>query len=233
MSTCIVRGRVGCQPGAPDVGVTPVRAGPGVGVCVAAYFIGGIVGVMPRRSDSREQMIKAGRRLYSARGYVGTAFSDVLAESGAPRGSVYFHFPGGKDEFAGEVVVAHGRSANAGLARLAAACSTPQQLLVGYLEAARDHAVATGYREGCPIGAVVLEGAHASPALLASAREALASSIALLAGLLVERGAGEADAHRWATAAITGFEGALIVSRALRDPAPFDSLIDSLRLVTA
>jgi TetR/AcrR family transcriptional regulator, lmrAB and yxaGH operons repressor len=188
---------------------------------------------MPRRSDSREQMIKAGRRLYSARGYVGTAFSDVLAESGAPRGSVYFHFPGGKDEFAGEVVAAHGRSANARLARLAATCATPQELLVNYLENARDHAVATGYQEGCPIGAVVLEGAHASPELLTSAANALTSSIAVLATLLMERGAAEADAHRWATAAITGFEGALIVSRALRDPAPFDSLIDSLRLAAA
>jgi TetR/AcrR family transcriptional regulator, lmrAB and yxaGH operons repressor len=161
---------------------------------------------------------------------VGTAFPDVLAECGAP---VYFHFPGGKDEFAREVVASHGRSAQARLARLAAACSTPQELLVAYLETARDHAIATGYRDGCPIGAVALEGAHASPELLASAGEALASSIAVLAALLVERGAGAADAHRWATAAITGFEGALIVSRALSDPAPFDSLIDSLRSVSS
>ncbi|MEM5425268.1 TetR/AcrR family transcriptional regulator [Paraburkholderia ferrariae] len=184
---------------------------------------------MPRHTDSREQMIKAGRRLYSVRGYAGTAFSDVLAESGAPRGSVYFHFPGGKDEFAAEVVAAHNRSAQARLARLAVTCSTPQDLLVAYLKGARDYTVATDYREGCPIGAVILESAQASPELLASAGQAMASSIALLAGLLVERGACEADAHRWATAAITAYEGALIVSRALHDPAPFDSLIDSLR----
>ena len=174
-------------------------------------------------------MIKAGRRLYSARGYVGTAFSDVLAESGAPRGSVYFHFPGGKDQFASEVVAAHARSAQAQMARLAATCSTPQELIVTYLTAARDRAVSTGYQEGCPLGAVVLEGAHASSELLASASTALSSSIAVLAGLLVERGAAEANAHRWATATVTAFEGALIVARALRDPAPFDSLIDSLR----
>jgi TetR/AcrR family transcriptional repressor of lmrAB and yxaGH operons len=188
---------------------------------------------MPRRSTKREEMIQAGRRLYGARGYVGTAFSDVLAETGAPRGSVYFHFPGGKDEFAREVVAAHGRSTDARLARLAAGCATPQELLVAFLQRARDHAVATGYEEGCPIGAVILEAAHASPELLASAGQATASSIAVFAGLLVERGAGEEDAHRWATAAITGFEGALIVSRALRDPAPFDSLIDSLRQAAA
>jgi AcrR family transcriptional regulator len=188
---------------------------------------------MAPRSTKREEMIQAGRRLYGARGYVGTAFSDVLAETGAPRGSVYFHFPGGKDEFAREVVAAHGRSTDSRLARLAAGCATPQELLVAFLQGARDHAVATDYKEGCPIGAVILEAAHASPELLASAGQATASSIAVFAGLLVERGAGEDDAPRWATAAITGFEGALIVSRALRDPAPFDSLIDSLRQAAA
>ncbi|MBV8663454.1 MAG: TetR/AcrR family transcriptional regulator [Hyphomicrobiales bacterium] len=174
-------------------------------------------------------MIKAGRRLYSVRGYLGTAFSDVLAESGSPRGSVYFHFPGGKDEFAGEVLAAHTRSAQAQLARMAAACTTPQQLIVAYLEAARDRAAATDYREGCPIGAIILESAQASPELLKSTGTAMSTTIALFAGLMVERGADEADAHRWATAVMVAYEGALIVSRALRDPSPFDALIDAMR----
>jgi len=187
---------------------------------------------MPRRTDSKNEMIKAGRRLYSARGYVGTAFSDVLSESGAPRGSVYFHFPGGKDEFAREVVAAHSRWSKSRMARLAASCSTPQQLLVAYLQTARDHAVATGYKEGCPIGAVVLEAAHASPELLAVAGQSLATSIAVMTALLVERGADEHDAQQWATAAVTGFEGALIVARALQDPSPFDAIIDTLRRAT-
>lgn len=174
-------------------------------------------------------MIKAGRRLYSARGYVGTAFSDVLAESGAPRGSVYFHFPGGKDEFAAEVVTTHSRSEEARLTRLAATCETPQELVIAFLTAARDHAASTGFREGCPIGAVILESCHTSPALFESAATAIETSIDSFTSLLVERGAKEPDARRWATAAVTGFEGALIVSRAMDDPAPFDSLIELIQ----
>ncbi len=175
-------------------------------------------------------MIMAGRRLYSARGYVGTAFSDVLAESGAPRGSVYFHFPGGKDEFAGEVIAAHHQSEQARLTRLAAACETPRELVIAFLTRARDYAVSTDFREGCPIGAVILESSHTSPALFESAATAIEGSIDFFATLLVERGATEPDARRWATTAITGYEGALIVSRAMDDPAPFDSLIELMRL---
>jgi TetR/AcrR family transcriptional regulator, lmrAB and yxaGH operons repressor len=175
-------------------------------------------------------MIKAGRRLYSVRGYADTAFSDVLAESGAPRGSVYFHFPGGKDEFAAEVVAAHRRSEEVRLAKLAAACKTPRELVVAFLTAARDYAVSTGFREGCPIGVVILESSHTSPALFQSTAAAVEASIDSFATLLVERGATEPNGRRWATAAITGYEGALIIARAMKDPAPFDSLIELIQL---
>lgn len=60
---------------------------------------------MAARSDSKDRMITAARRLFREHGYTGTAMSDVIAESQAPRGSLYFHFPGGKEELATEVVL--------------------------------------------------------------------------------------------------------------------------------
>src|SRR5260370_126560 len=63
---------------------------------------------MPRRSDSRSRMVEAASELFRRRGYHGTAFSDVVRESGAPRGSIYFHFPGGKQELAREAVALAG-----------------------------------------------------------------------------------------------------------------------------
>jgi len=43
-------------------------------------------------SDSKERMIAAARRMFREYGYLGTALSDVVTESAAPRGSIYFHF---------------------------------------------------------------------------------------------------------------------------------------------
>ena len=63
---------------------------------------------MPRRSDSRVRMIEAAVELFRRKGYHATAFSDVVRESGAPRGSIYFHFPGGKEELAGAATEAAG-----------------------------------------------------------------------------------------------------------------------------
>src|SRR3982074_2176127 len=63
---------------------------------------------MPRRSDSRARMVEAAFDLFRKRGYHATAFSDVVRESGAPRGSIYFHFPGGKQELAREATARAG-----------------------------------------------------------------------------------------------------------------------------
>src|SRR6478752_7627301 len=59
---------------------------------------------MPRRTDSRSRMIHAAAELFRQRGYHATTFSDVVRDSGAPRGSTYFHFPGGKAELAREAI---------------------------------------------------------------------------------------------------------------------------------
>src|SRR6185437_741270 len=63
--------------------------------------------VMGRRSDTRQKIVQAARQLIRERGYNATAFSDVLELSGAPRGSVYYHFPGGKTQLAMEAAEAH------------------------------------------------------------------------------------------------------------------------------
>jgi hypothetical protein len=48
-----------------------------------------------QRSDTKARMVQAAEQLLRERGHDATAFADVLERSGAPRGSVYFHFPAG------------------------------------------------------------------------------------------------------------------------------------------
>src|SRR5947207_14909068 len=54
-------------------------------------------------TDTRTRMIEATALLIRQRGYHGTSLNDILSASGAPRGSLYFHFPGGKDQLVVEV----------------------------------------------------------------------------------------------------------------------------------
>ena len=104
---------------------------------------------MPKKTDSKERMVVAARRLFREHGYLGTALSDVVTESAAPRGSIYFHFPGGKEELAIEVTLLHASDRIAQINRAAAAATSAAQLIEIYMGSERDDLVASGYREGC------------------------------------------------------------------------------------
>jgi TetR/AcrR family transcriptional regulator, lmrAB and yxaGH operons repressor len=53
-------------------------------------------------TDTRDRLLDAASRLIQQRGYHGTSVSEILEESGAPKGSLYFHFPGGKNQLVTE-----------------------------------------------------------------------------------------------------------------------------------
>lgn len=59
---------------------------------------------MDNKIDTRGKFIKTASRLFQLQGYQGTGLNEILRESGAPRGSLYHHFPNGKEELALEAI---------------------------------------------------------------------------------------------------------------------------------
>lgn len=190
------------------------------------------MGDMPKRSDSKERMIAAARRLFREHGYFGTALSDVVAESSAPRGSLYFHFPGGKEELATEVALLHSADAIAHINRAAGTTGTAAELIAAFLGRPRDELIASDYREGCAVAPIVIESTPASAQLTDTARRGFQDLIATLAARLNEKGIPESQARQLALNAVTAMEGALILSRVLRSPEPFDAAIAELAAST-
>src|SRR5260370_25634346 len=64
---------------------------------------------MTPRTQTRERLLHAAAGLFRSQGYASTGLSQVLAEGGAPKGVLYFHFPGGKEQLAAEAVALAGR----------------------------------------------------------------------------------------------------------------------------
>jgi TetR/AcrR family transcriptional regulator, lmrAB and yxaGH operons repressor len=183
---------------------------------------------MPKKSDSKDRMIAAARRLFREHGYLGTALSDVVTESAAPRGSLYFHFPGGKEELASEVTLLHAGDHIAHINRAAASTSTAGQLIAAVIGRVRDELISSNYREGCAVAPIVLESTPASDQLSDATRRAFQDMIATLAARLTEKNVPASRATGLATQAWTSVEGALILSRVLRSPEPFDLAIAQL-----
>jgi len=186
------------------------------------------MGDMPKKSDSKDRMIAAARRLFRERGYLGTALSDVVTESAAPRGSLYFHFPGGKDELASEVSLLHTGDHIANINRAAAATTTAAQLIEAFIGRIRDELIASNYREGCAMAPIVIESTPASEQLGDVTRRGFQDMIATLAARLTEKNIPASRASQLATQAWSSVEGALILGRVLRSPEPFDLAIAQL-----
>lgn len=187
-----------------------------------------MLGDMPKKTDSKERMIAAARRLFREHGYLGTALSDVVAESAAPRGSIYFHFPGGKEELATEVTLLHASHRIADINRAAANTRTAAELISAFVGRERDDLVSSNYREGCAIAPIVIESTPASDQLSDATRRAFQDLITTLAARLTEKGLTHDRAVRLATNVWSSVEGALILGRVLRSPEPFDSAITQL-----
>ncbi|WP_166905129.1 TetR/AcrR family transcriptional regulator [Mycobacterium sp. DL440] len=171
----------------------------------------------------RERMVASAALLIRERGAHPTAIADVLAHSGAPRGSAYHYFPGGRTQilceaidYAGDYVVT----------RLAEADSAAA-LLDGMIAMYRKQLLGSDFRAGCPVVAVAVEAgdpqqADAPDPVLERAGAAFTRWTGLIADRLRGDGAGPDRADELAMLILTAIEGAIVVARATRDVKPLD-----------
>ena len=183
---------------------------------------------MPRRTDSRSRMIHAASELFGQRGYHATAFSDVIEGSGAPRGSIYFHFPGGKHELAQEATALAGDEIEVTVAEAASRSSDPASLIRALAEGMVQRLEASDYKHGCSIATMVLELAPYDEELTVEFDKVFARWRAALVGCFENWGISADSGVALADLVMSGFEGALILSRAARSPEPFWRTVDVL-----
>jgi TetR/AcrR family transcriptional regulator, lmrAB and yxaGH operons repressor len=168
---------------------------------------------------SRVSMISSAAALIGARGLSGTSFSDVLADSGAPRGSIYHHFPGGKKQLAGDVI-AWTSEQILGYQRGCPAVSAGG-VLAWFIDLWRQSVLASGGCGGCPVAGVAMDADDDE--LTIAARAAFASWTALLAGQLLATGVPADRARPIASMALTAMEGALVMCRVERSVEPLET----------
>ncbi|MEV8610921.1 TetR family transcriptional regulator [Amycolatopsis sp. NPDC051373] len=183
---------------------------------------------MVRRSDTKRRMIGAARQLIREHGYHSMALSDVVERSASPRGSVYYHFPQGKVQMAAEAAEAHTREQVDLINQLAGEATSAEDLVRAYVELAREGMLTSGYGRGCTIAPLVLEVGETSEELGAASRRAFVLMTETLALQLMVLGAEAADARELSHATVAGVEGAMVTSRALRSPEPFNAIRDTV-----
>ncbi len=179
-------------------------------------------------SDVRDRMIAGAARLLAQHGLQATSFSTVLAASGAPRGSIYHHFPGGKDEL---IIAAIGATEQyvVGLLDFPPG-TTVRQVIESFLGAWRMLLTAADFHAGCALVAVTV--AAETDGVRERAAQGFGTWRTALANALHRAGMGAAVADATAALLLSACEGAVVMSRAERDLGPFDTVAESLLAYT-
>ncbi|OBH61558.1 TetR/AcrR family transcriptional regulator [Mycobacterium sp. E2479] len=176
----------------------------------------------------RERMVASAALLIRERGAHATAISDVLEHSGAPRGSAYHYFPGGRTQllceavdYAGEHVAAVITGADGGL-----------QLLDVLIDKYRRQLLDSDFRAGCPIVAVSVEAGeqHDTQRMVIGRAAAVFNRWSdLIAARLIADGISPERARELAVLVPASLEGAIVLARVRRDLMPLDVVHRQLR----
>jgi TetR/AcrR family transcriptional regulator, lmrAB and yxaGH operons repressor len=163
-------------------------------------------------------MIEQAVLLLAKKGLQGASFSEVLDASGAPRGSLYHHFPGGKDELVLEALTLAGDRAIGVLDALEGRPAA--EVARTFLGLWRGLLVQSDFGAGCAVAAVT--AATDSAVLREKAAQVFRSWRTRLAQRLADGGVDGGRAPALAASLIAACEGAVAIARAERSLEPFD-----------
>jgi TetR/AcrR family transcriptional regulator, lmrAB and yxaGH operons repressor len=169
---------------------------------------------MAKVSSAREDMLSAAVDLFGERGYEGVGVAELLEKSGAPRGSLYFHFPGGKQQIGAEVVARVGDQVAMRFRGLHESGVDMRTFIETVFKTTAKESKARGYTASCPMAAIATGFGNADEKLAAAVRGAFASWEHEIRTAAEARGMSAGNATTFASAMLTAMEGAFIISKA-------------------
>jgi TetR/AcrR family transcriptional repressor of lmrAB and yxaGH operons len=181
-----------------------------------------------KRGDTRTKMLISAAEVMRERGAAGVTIDEVLTRSGAPRGSVYYHFPDGRNQILTEALRYAG---DAITADIDAAGRGAKVLLRQFVEFWERVLADSDFNAGCPVVAAAIGSADDDVLLAAEARRIFAHWRTALTWAFVADGFLESDADSLAVMSIAALEGAVVLCRSLRGSDPLRKVYEQLEFL--
>ena len=166
---------------------------------------------------TRDRILKAAKHLFQRRGYYAVGTAEILAASHAPKGSMYHHFPDGKEQIAIEAVKTIRNDVLAAMRLLEekelSAADSVRALAKGMAQWLKD----SNYREGTMLASTTVGSVPDLPKLHAALKEAFDDWRAQIVKLLTSEGWTKPSATAMAQTLLAGIEGAMILARIDQD----------------
>ena len=187
---------------------------------------------MPRTASaapprSRDRMLETAIDLMRGFGLAGAGINDIVRESGAPKGSVYHFFPGGKAQIAEEALAVYAERVRDFLAAALARGDSPPEKVRALFDAFARRVREGGFRRSCAVGAVSLDLGSADLDGLQPQVAAIFSTWTDTIAAAFDLGS-PARTRAFAGLLLTTIEGAYVRARAERSARPFTEAGDWL-----
>ena len=167
-------------------------------------------------STTKARLLETAAELFRRQGYASTGLKQLTTQAGAPFGSLYHHFPGGKDELA-EAVIRDSAGYYSDLAlRSFDATLDPPDMVRAMFAGAAEHLRQSGYADACPVATVALEVASTNDRLRRATHDVFEVWLAWLESYFADAGMTDAAARASALHFLIALEGAFILCRAGR-----------------
>lgn len=168
-------------------------------------------------NDTRQRVLDTAAGLFQRQGYNATGLNQVLAESNAPKGSLYFHFPRGKEQLAVEAVALSGARLGAELREALTSAPDVRTAIIRVGDLLARNLEQSQFHEGCPIATVALEAAAESEPLRDACESTYTDWMDGLARYLRAQSVPGDRAQPLAELILSGLQGALLIARVKHD----------------
>jgi TetR/AcrR family transcriptional repressor of lmrAB and yxaGH operons len=179
-------------------------------------------------NTTRDQIVQTACRLLEMQGYQATGLTQIIEESGAPRGSLYYYFPEGKEELVAEAIASTAEVVADRIRTSLAEVEAPGGAVKQFILTLAQHARASGYERGGPITTAALEAASTSERVREACLAAYCSWRKSFEEKVAEGGCNGERAARLAALIVAALEGAIILSRTERSVAPLEYVAEEL-----
>jgi AcrR family transcriptional regulator len=166
---------------------------------------------------TKQRILYASAELFRRQGYAGTGLKQISQASHAPFGSLYHHFPGGKEELGDDVIRQAGEFFRVLVESVLASAPDVVTGVRAVFDGAAETLRATDFQDACPIAAIALEVASTNERLRRATADVFESWTASGAAYFAGAGIAPARARELAVGLIAALEGAFVLARARRD----------------
>ena len=169
--------------------------------------------------QARDKLLQAAIFLMKQSGLTGAAINQIVVQSGAPKGSVYYYFPEGKQQIVAEALTLYGQQVAAAFDKVLSSKRKPGEKIRALLRFIADRLEGGGFEQSCAAGAVTLDLEVEVIALRPVIAAVFASWQTVIANHLTMRS--RARRESLAGLVLSTIEGAYIRGRAESSKRPF------------